>query len=65
MLSYQEVNEKLQTIKNEYPEICEILIDWNSMRLKDYDIILNRINKLERELLGDKANEDTHQGSGV
>lgn len=49
-LSYQEINKKLQEIKETHPEICEVLIDWNTMRLKDYDILINRINKLEKKL---------------
>ena len=56
-MSYQEINKKLQEIRDTHPVICEVLIDWNTMRLKDYEVLINRINKLEKKL--ESTNENT------
>lgn len=56
-MSYQEINKKLQEIRDTHPVICEVLIDWNTMRLKDYEVLINRINKLEKRL--ESTNENT------
>lgn len=56
-LSYQEVNKKLMEIKMDHPILCEILVDWNTMRLKDYEILINRVNELQRKLEAMECNE--------
>ena len=50
ILSYQGINEKLQEIKSEYPDICDVLIDFDAMRSRDYEILINRINALSKEV---------------